>query len=100
LIPAESQLIDPGFKLVLQTKTTTIAPKMRLSTIAAAISVPLATNARIQPTHDKRAHFDLESDAAQSVEIHWPSGTVQTLKNVGGDRVLVVDEPAPSPGTK
>jgi hypothetical protein len=72
---------------------------MRLSTIAAAISVPLATNARIQPTHDKRAHFGLESDAAQS-EIHWPSGTAQTLKNVGGDRVLVVDEPARSPGTK
>jgi hypothetical protein len=52
-------------------------------------------------SNDKRAHFGLGSDAAaQSVEIHWPSGTVQTLKNVGGDRVLVVDEPAPSPGTK
>jgi hypothetical protein len=37
----------------------------------------------------------LGSDAAaQTIDIRWPSGTVQTLKNVRGDRVLVVDEPA------
>jgi enediyne biosynthesis protein E4 len=31
---------------------------------------------------------------ADLVEIHWPSGTVQTLKNVAADRVVVVKEPA------
>jgi hypothetical protein len=39
-------------------------------------------------------HFGLGADAtADAVEIHWPSGTVQTLKEVRGDRVLRVKEP-------
>jgi enediyne biosynthesis protein E4 len=40
-------------------------------------------------------HFGLGKDAvADLVEIHWPSGIVQTLKNVAADRVVVVKEPA------
>jgi enediyne biosynthesis protein E4 len=40
-------------------------------------------------------HFGLGKDAvADLVEIHWPSGIVQTLKNVEADRVVVVKEPA------
>jgi enediyne biosynthesis protein E4 len=43
---------------------------------------------------DKRLHFGLAGDsAAQTVEVRWPSGTVQTLKNVQADRLLKVDEP-------
>jgi enediyne biosynthesis protein E4 len=50
---------------------------------------------------DKRLHFGLGTDAtAQSIEIHWPSGIVQTLKNVAGDRVLTVDEAAEKPEPK
>jgi enediyne biosynthesis protein E4 len=46
---------------------------------------------------DKRVHFGLGSDrAAQTVEIRWPSGIVQTLKDVRGDRYVTVDEPAGS----
>ncbi len=38
-------------------------------------------------------HFGLGADtAAQSVVIHWPSGIVQTLKDVPGGRVLTVRE--------
>jgi hypothetical protein len=38
-------------------------------------------------------HFGLGADAtAASVVIHWPSGIVQTLKDVRGDRVLSVKE--------
>jgi len=38
-------------------------------------------------------HFGLGTDGtAASVVIHWPSGIVQTLKNVRGDRVLDVKE--------
>jgi hypothetical protein len=38
-------------------------------------------------------HFGLgANDTAQSVVIHWPSGIVQTLKDVRGDRVLHVKE--------
>jgi hypothetical protein len=43
---------------------------------------------------DKRAHFGLGSDrSAQLIEIHWPSGIVQTLRDVPGDRIQIVDEP-------
>ena len=47
---------------------------------------------------DKRVHFGLGSDAAaQTVEIRWPSGIVQTLKNVRADQILQVDEDADAP---
>jgi enediyne biosynthesis protein E4 len=43
---------------------------------------------------DKRLHFGLGSEArAQLVEIRWPSGIVQTLRDVPGDQILQVDEP-------
>jgi hypothetical protein len=40
-------------------------------------------------------HFGLgEEDKAEQVEIRWPSGIVQTLRNVVGDRVLKARESA------
>ena len=40
-------------------------------------------------------HFGLGANAsAELVEIRWPSGIVQTLKNVAADRVVVVKEAA------
>jgi len=40
-------------------------------------------------------HFGLGSNASVDlVEIHWPSGIVEPLKDVAGDRVVVVKEPA------
>jgi enediyne biosynthesis protein E4 len=40
-------------------------------------------------------HFGLGPDAsAESVEIHWPSGIIQRLKNVEGDRIITVKETA------
>jgi hypothetical protein len=39
-------------------------------------------------------HFGLGvNKAAESIEIRWPSGTVQELKNVAADRVVKVKEP-------
>jgi hypothetical protein len=47
---------------------------------------------------DKRLHFGLGTAAiAQSVEIRWPSGIVQTLKDVKGDQYVKVDEPVQKP---
>jgi hypothetical protein len=43
---------------------------------------------------DKRLHFGLGTDAAAHlVEIRWPSGMVQTLKDVKGDQYVKIDEP-------
>jgi len=40
-------------------------------------------------------HFGLGNDTtAQRVEIRWPSGKIQTLQDVAGDRVLSVNESA------
>jgi hypothetical protein len=41
-------------------------------------------------------HFGLGPDkSADTVEIRWPSGVVQELKNVAGDRIVRVKEPGP-----
>ncbi|MGA2252481.1 ASPIC/UnbV domain-containing protein, partial [Terracidiphilus sp.] len=54
----------------------------------------VTTSSGYLSSSDPRAHFGLgKSTAAQSIEIRWPSGIVQTLKNVAGDRILRVDEP-------
>ena len=40
-------------------------------------------------------HFGLGADpSAELVEIRWPSGIVQELRNVTGDRIVAVKEPA------
>src|ERR1700730_11501818 len=50
---------------------------------------------------DKRLHFGLGSQAtADTVEIQWPSGIKQTLKNVRGDQFVTVDEPVEAPAHK
>jgi enediyne biosynthesis protein E4 len=42
---------------------------------------------------DRRVHFGLgSSQTVESIEIRWPSGTVQTLNNVKPDQVLKVKE--------
>lgn len=49
-------------------------------------------------SNDLRAHFGMGSEPrAQRIEIHWPSGIVQVLNDVGTDRILRVDEEAPRP---
>ena len=44
-------------------------------------------------TSDRTLHFGLKNaTSADSVEIHWPSGIVQTLTQVPADQVLTVVE--------
>ena len=43
---------------------------------------------------DKRVHFGLGSDRrVRLLEIRWPSGTVQTLRDVNANQILTVKEP-------
>lgn len=45
---------------------------------------------------DKRVHFGLgTADIAESIELAWPSGIKQVLKNVKADQILTVTESAP-----
>jgi hypothetical protein len=42
---------------------------------------------------DKRVHFGLGPDTEATLQIHWPSGIDQVLKNVKADQFLKIDEP-------
>ena len=43
---------------------------------------------------DRRVHFGLGTEkVGGSVEIRWPSGVKQVLKDVAADQILKVDEP-------
>lgn len=54
----------------------------------------VAVSVGFMSSSDKRVHFGLgpESKIA-SVEIRWPRGTLQTLKDVFADQILNVEEP-------
>lgn len=57
----------------------------------------VTTAASYLSSSDPRAHFGLGQDSiVKSIEVRWPSGIVQTLNNVAGDRYLTIDEPAGS----
>jgi hypothetical protein len=43
---------------------------------------------------DKRVQFGLGRETVAKVEIRWPSGILQTLKEVRADQIVRVDEPA------
>ncbi len=54
----------------------------------------VSTTVGFMSVPDKRVHFGLGRESAlTSIEIKWPSGKVQTLKGVGADRVIRIEEP-------
>lgn len=56
--------------------------------------VTVTASSSYMSSSDPRPHFGLGSSAiANTVEIQWPSGIVQTLHDVAGDRILQVEEP-------
>jgi hypothetical protein len=55
----------------------------------------VTTSVGFMSSSDRRVHFGLGAETEiASLEIRWPSGTVQTLKGVKADQILRVDEPA------
>ena len=48
---------------------------------------------------DLRVHFGLGEDRKVSLEIHWPSGIVQTMKDIDADQILEIIEPPVSSPT-
>jgi hypothetical protein len=55
----------------------------------------MTTSVGYASSSDGPVHFGLGPDSrAELIEIHWPSGIVQTLQNVDADRILRVTEPA------
>jgi len=46
---------------------------------------------------DSRVHFGLGEERNVSLEIHWPAGTVQQIRDVRCDQRLSIREPSPKP---
>jgi len=71
-----------------------IGAEVKLITVKGMQFATVSTAGSYLSSKDKRVHFGLGTEiAAQSIEIRWPSGIVQTLNNVRGDQILQVDEP-------
>src|SRR5579863_1833515 len=71
-----------------------IGAQVRISTAAGEQSAAVSTSGSYQSSSDKRVHFGLgPADMIREVEIRWPSGIHQTLKDVKADQILTVTEP-------
>jgi enediyne biosynthesis protein E4 len=71
-----------------------IGARIKLVTKSGAQYNHMTTSVGYASSSDGPVHFGLGPDTqADVIEIHWPSGIVQTLRNVAGDRVLKVVEP-------
>jgi enediyne biosynthesis protein E4 len=77
-----------------------IGAEVTVTTTAGSQFATVSTAGSYLSASDKRVHFGLGNDAVlQKIEIRWPSGIRQTLKDVRANQVLQVDEPAEtSPG--
>ncbi|PYV90371.1 MAG: hypothetical protein DMG05_10645 [Acidobacteria bacterium] len=54
----------------------------------------VTTSVGFLSSSDRRVHFGLgQENSAASIELRWPSGIVQSLKDVPADRILQVEEP-------
>jgi hypothetical protein len=78
-----------------------IGAEVKLVTASGPQFATVTTASSYLSSSDKRIHFGLGPDlVAQTVEIRWPSGTLQTLKNLKADQILQVDEPLPGVASK
>ncbi len=73
-----------------------LGAKIRLTAADGAVQYNHATTSvGYASSSDSRVHFGLGNSAsAREIQITWPSGIVQTLRNVAADRVLPVTEPS------
>jgi enediyne biosynthesis protein E4 len=70
-----------------------IGAEVKLQTAQGIQFATVSTAGSYLSSSDKRVHFGLGSEqTAQLIEIHWPSGIVQQLKNIKGDQILRIDE--------
>ena len=72
-----------------------IGAVVKIVTAKGAQYATVTTASSYLSSSDKRVHFGLGAETTVStLEIRWPSGISQTLKNVRGDQMLVIDEAA------
>jgi enediyne biosynthesis protein E4 len=78
-----------------------IGAEVTLVTAAGAQYATVSTASSYLSASDKRVHFGLGAEhSAQRIDIRWPSGIRQTIKDVRADQILQIDEPAGTPSPK
>ena len=74
-----------------------IGATVKVVTTEGAQYATVTTAGSYLSSSDKRVHFGLgKASVIQAIEIHWPSGIVQTLRDVAADRIVRIDEPSTS----
>ena len=74
-----------------------IGAEVKAVTASGAQFATVTTTSSYLSASDKRVHFGLgKSEAVQQIQVRWPSGVVQTLKDVRANQVLQIDEPSGS----
>jgi hypothetical protein len=72
-----------------------IGATVKMATASGLQHATVTTASSYMSASDKRVHFGLGKDTvAQTIEIRWPSGVVQMLKDIRGDQLFEVNEPA------
>jgi len=71
-----------------------IGAEVELVTAAGSQFATVSTASSYLSASDKRVHFGLGKESvALRIEIRWPSGIQQTVKDVAADQILQIDEP-------
>ena len=71
-----------------------IGAEVKLVTAKQSQYAIVTTASSYLSSSDKRLHFGVGPEVtAKEIEIRWPSGIVQTLRNVAADQLLKIEEP-------
>jgi hypothetical protein len=75
-----------------------IGAEVKATTASGTQSATVTTASSYLSSSDKRVHFGLGKDTVvQQIQVRWPSGVVQTLKDIRANQILQIDEPSQSP---
>ena len=74
-----------------------IGAEVKVTTASGQQFATVSTASSYLSSSDKRVHFGLGKEKnVESIEIRWPSGIVQTLRDVRANQILQIDETAKS----
>ena len=71
-----------------------IGAQLRISAPAGEQFATVTTASSYESSSDKRVHFGLgTADSVREIEIRWPSGIRQMMKDMKADQIMTVTEP-------
>jgi hypothetical protein len=77
-----------------QSNRDAIGAEIKVTTANGAQWLTLSPAGSYLSSSDKRAHFGLGTATEATVQIHWPSGADQELRNIKANQILKIEESA------